>query len=52
MALNVNNVDVNFFRVKPEFCLHSLANGNTAIRWRTGSLKTAADGGSGLYRTV
>ncbi len=52
MALNVNNVDVNFFRVKPESRPLSLASGNTAIRWRTGSQITAADGGSGLHRTV
>lgn len=37
MALNVNNVDVNFFRVETRICYPlSLASGNTAIRWRTG----------------
>ncbi|SQI96803.1 alpha-2-macroglobulin domain-containing protein [Klebsiella oxytoca] len=31
MALNVDNIDVNFFRIKPESLSASSANGNTGI---------------------
>lgn len=37
MALNVNHVDVNFFRVKPDRWRHLSASGSTVVLSLTGS---------------
>jgi uncharacterized protein YfaS (alpha-2-macroglobulin family) len=52
MALNVNNVDVNFYRVKPESLAALSASGNTVIADQLGVGQPAENGRSGLHRSV